>query len=845
MGRCLLVALIIGAFGCDNAAPEPQSEQAAGGASSYDWPNWRTPPANARRNTALDVLAGAADGGSDRVAARRSALARSSIAIENSKPGSSSWQLERPARAHEVEGYASAVSARAGDRVSLYVSVDQPKAVHYELFRMGYYQGLGGRFISSSPPQMVSPQAACAANSITGLVECDWEAAFEVEIDPGWVTGQYFFKLITPDGISSYIPLVVREPKRKAKVVVQSAVATWQAYNVFGGSSLYRNYLPKELGFKNQHADAVSFDRPYTCQDLQAADCRPGAGDFDFGERWLIQWLEQHDFEIAYVTNLDVDENGDPDLLRDRKLFIAVGHDEYWPLGERAALERARDAGVSLAFMSANTGYWRVRIEASTRGGSRRTVVCYKEAVRDVIPNAPETTTEYRLDPSPRPEQALLGIMYDDAASRTYFDGFAPVVTQQDHWIYEGTGVRNGDHLAHVIGYEWDRAFDAGAPPGREIVAHASLITVYGESVPHDISLYYPTEQSLVFAVGSIFWARGLSDPRSLDPRIVRMTENVLLRAGVAPFELTPVEARERDSSSHVEVVAGSGRSGTTDGPVASAQFVSPVGLAVDPDGTIYVTDMGAGSIRKISVNGEVTTLAGCGHNGFADGVGAAACFRLPSGIARAADGALIVADMGNNRIRRVSSNGSVTTIAGGRSGDNDSANPLEAQFKTPRGLAIDAGGKIYVAAQNLRAIDATGVSTAASVDQATGVAVAADGVVYVIATHGGVIQRYDGNTLTIAGTSRQFGDDDGDGYVGRVQLRPADGITVDGDSVVFTDSANHKLRAWRPDSGVVTLAGGEGSTLDLQMPRGVVSTPDGYLVADTGNHRIVRVRRP
>jgi sugar lactone lactonase YvrE len=665
-------------------------------------------------------------------------------------------------------------------------------------------------------------------------------------IQPDWVTGQYFFKLITEDGTASYIPLVVLEQMPKAAVLVQLSVTTWQAYNVFGGASLYHNYLPQEVGFTGEHANAVSFDRPYTCFDMQAPDCRPGSGDFDMGERWLIQWLEQRGIEVAYVTNLDVDLNGDPALLHDRSLFIAVGHDEYWPIGERSALEQARDAGVSLAFLSANTCYWRVRIDASSKGDPRRTVTCYKLQKADPIGDAIDTTTEYRQDPLPRPEQALIGIMYDDAISRTYFDGFSQVVTNQDHWIYAGTGVRNGDYLSHVVGYEFDHAFDGqGAPVGREIIAHADLFNVHGRPTSSDVSVYYPTDHSLVFAAGSIYWARGLSDPGYVDPRISRMTENLLAGAGVA-IQPAPIDqVHSIRTPSPIEVVAGSGNDGADDGPAASATFRAPVGLARDPDGTLYVSDAAANAIRKISVSGDVTTLAGCGHGGANDGRGSEACFRTPTGLARGADGLLYVADTGNHMLRTVSPDGTVKTIAGtGKSKTEDAADALAATFSDPRGLALGADGTLYIAdSGELRKLAGNAVVTLASGSQPTGVALAADGTVYVIATRGGVIQRFaDGGLSTVAGQFNAFGDDDGD--AAHARLRPADGIAVDGDRVVFTDSANHKLRVWRQDSGVQTLAGGRGSVDELQAPRGVLVAPDGYIVADTGNHRIVRVRR-
>lgn len=768
------------------------------------------------------------------------------VMMENALPGTSAWRLDLPARKHEVEGYASRVSARPNESVQIKVSVDQPQLVHYELYRMGYYQGLGGRFIASSPSQQISPQPPCPANATTGLVECAWETAFEVEIDPEWLTGQYFFKLVTESGVASYVPLVVREAKPTAPVVFQSSVTTWQAYNVYGGSSLYRNYLPAELGFKGKHANAVSFNRPYTCQDLNAEGCEPGDGDFDMGERWMSQFIEKKGVEVAYVTNLDVDLEGPP-LLTGRSLFMTVGHDEYWPINERDTLETMRDNGLDLAFMSANTGYWRVRIEPASDGEERRTVVCYKDAKLDPRHGVAETTFEYRYEPMPRPEEALLGVMYDDDISRTYFDGFAQVVASPGHWVFHGTGVREFDALAHVTGYEWDRASSAAyAPLGREILAHASVFNVHGQQIAADVSIYYPTAESFVFAAGSIYWSRALAMPQYLDGRIQRMFENVLRRSG-ADLELTDLSMQEIEEPDEttMTVVAGSGVDGSSDGPALEAEFGAPVGIALAPDQTLYVVDSTRHAVRKIAPDGRVSTVAGCGHKGKDDGRGTAACFRFPTGLALGKDGTLYVADTGSKLIRSISPDGDVKTIAGGGKMDlRDTSDPLQAALPDPRGLALGPDGTLYIATQdNVVKLDPSGLHWITAGHQPTAVTVAPDATLFTIETRGGVLRHYTPTSVETVGVDGKFGDLDGDAQ--QTRLRPADGIAMDGDSVVFTDSANHKLRRYDPDSKTVTtLAGSSANVSDLQSPRGVIVTNKGYIVADTGNHRIVRVAR-
>jgi sugar lactone lactonase YvrE len=145
-----------------------------------------------------------------------------------------------------------------------------------------------------------------------------------------------------------------------------------------------------------------------------------------------------------------------------------------------------------------------------------------------------------------------------------------------------------------------------------------------------------------------------------------------------------------------VAVLAGDGVAGTRDGEAADARFADPFGVAIAPDGTVYVAD-GGNLIRRISPDGRVTTVAG-GARGFADGVGGAARFNTPSALAIDAGGALYVADTGNNAIRRMTADGRVTTVAGdGVAGYRDGP-AREARFNAPIGVAVDASGRVIVA---------------------------------------------------------------------------------------------------------------------------------------------------
>jgi sugar lactone lactonase YvrE len=812
----------------------------------------------------LDARSDSADDADDGVGGPReggasfSPRSRNPIVLENTKLGTSAWALTQPAASNEVEGYASATSASPGDVITLAVSTSTEIPVHWELYRLGYYAGLGGRFVAKAPPVSVFPQAACPADSTTGMVECSWTPTFTIPIDPEWVSGYYLFKLVRDDGFEAYVPLVVRERRPRAPLIVQSNVATWQAYNSWGGSSLYANALPSSSGFSASRAYRVSFDRPYQYSSRTGQ----GPGDLFLSELWMLQWLEMKGYDVAYVTNIDLDRT--PGLLDGRKLFLIAGHDEYWSVAERTAADQARDCGVSLAFFSANTAYWRIRLEPSSSGVPARVITCYKDPDLDPKRGQPDVTIRWRENPFAQPESKLIGQMYDLFTS---MDGFPEVVTDASHWVYEGTGVKNGDTLSHVVGYEWDHIWENSVSPGSlEVIARSDAFGAYGSDAPSNMTVYYPGRSSIVFSAGTIGWAKGLGAPGYEDSRIARITENMIKRAGLPPDQPTIVEPAtpptDVGNASEVVLVAGSGIRGYKDGPATDAQFNAPAGVAVDSGGNIYVTDARNHRVRKIAPDGTVSTLAGCGspdrttpsEADFRDGAGQKACFSAPTGIAVGPDGMIYVSDAHNNRIRKITPAGVVTTFAGnGAKGNGDAINPRDATFAYPRGLAFAPDGALYVADaynRSIRRIDSGGVTTLVqSTGELTAVAVASDGTVYVV-SDSNVSMVVAGMLVPIVNPSGPAGDQAGPGATAR--LRPSDGILIDGNSLIVSDSQNYKVRriALSGDHTVTTLVGdgrggaelGTGATAHIENPRGLALTPLGYIVADSGNNRILRI---
>lgn len=305
----------------------------------------------------------------------------------------------------------------------------------------------------------------------------------------------------------------------------------------------------------------------------------------------------------------------------------------------------------------------------------------------------------------------------------------------------------------------------------------------------------------------------------------------------------------------HLQLLAGDGVQGLRDGAAQQARFADPWGVAVAGDGTVYVSDAGDNNrIRVIHRDGSVATLAGAGE-GFVDGIGTAAMFNTPSGIAIDEAGNLYVADTGNHAIRRVTPQGVVTTLAGdGTAGFRDGP-AAQARFDGPIGIALGRDGRVYVAdtyndrirvvatdgsvstlAGGDRPGDADGPGTLARFDTPTGVAVDAMDRVYVADLRNNAIRRITprGEVSTVARAME--GDDhppvhrplgvalahDGVLYVGEMYRGDVNQITRDGQAHLIT---------------------GKTQAQHLSRPAGLAVASDGTLyVADAASHRVHRV---
>jgi hypothetical protein len=448
--------------------------------------------------------------------ARQSPLAR-----ENQLPGDRGWDLRQRAAPGQLEAYAGSPSVNHGETVDVHARADGPHAVRWTLYRMGWYGGAEGRRYAAGGPASVGPQPVPAADPGTGRVECAWPVTFSIPTDAAWPSGVFLVVLTRDDGPQTWVPVVIRADDRSGAAVVQLSVATWQAYNAWGGRSLYPPYGKGG----DPTAVEVSFDRPY--------DDENGAGQYFRFEHFAVRWLEAQGYDAVYVTNVDLDR--DPGLLDGHRIFLSLGHDEYWSARARDALEAALGRGMSAAFLSGNSMFWQVRFEASRAGTPRRTLVCWKAlaATRDPQRGTPLQTSQWRDPPLSRPENAVLGVLYTAWLKQDA----AWIVASSGHWIYEGTGVHDGDAIPGIVGYETDRRSRDEAryptPPGTVAVSSSPIVDVNRGPDTQEGAVRDTGAGGFVFAAGTIEWPWGLSRDGVADGRVQRMTDNVLRRAGV------------------------------------------------------------------------------------------------------------------------------------------------------------------------------------------------------------------------------------------------------------------------------------------------------------------------
>ena len=415
------------------------------------------------------------------------------VVSENSLPGDPDWQITNLGAPNAMLGYAGQASVLPGEPITLYASTTAPSFV-VRAFRIGYYGGDLARLVWTSPttPGLQQPEPALIAP--TNTVQCSWEPSLTIPTDD-WPEGSYLLRMDSETGPQRYVPVTVRSATTAGKTVIKNSTATWQAYNTYGGYDLYNG--PGGTADYDNRSLAVSLDRPFDSN---------GAYYFTWHEQKFISRAEMLGMPLAYTTSQDIAV--DPQLLNGASALFCLGHDEYWSPPERANVTAARDAGVNVAFMGANTMFRRTRLD-STPLGANRLVICYKTSyTQDPMygVNNALVTSDWREPPDPDPESSLTGTLYESNPANANF-----IVASPDSWVFAGTGVQLGTSIPGLVGIEYDRV-NPVYPVERpiEVLSHSPL-TCRGINSYSDAAYYTTTSGAGVFNSGTMRFVASMS----------------------------------------------------------------------------------------------------------------------------------------------------------------------------------------------------------------------------------------------------------------------------------------------------------------------------------------------
>jgi hypothetical protein len=449
--------------------------------------------------------------------------AAGAVRVENARHGTRGW-LGPDAHGRAAEVYASATDAVPGDRVEVHVSTSPPARYRVLVYRLGWYGGIGAREVACLPSCVGSDQGVeqpVPAPDGSGAVRAGWPTTDTLRVGGDWVSGYYLIRVLLTTGpsagASATTYLVVRSPRDRSAMLVQVPVNTWQAYNGWGGKSLY-----PFSSADGRQAIRVSFDRPY--------DWFLPGGQRPLGwELPLVRFIEREGYDVSYQSDVFTDAH--PGSLLRHRLDVVAGHDEYWTKVMRDGWETAVGAGVNLAFMGANAAYWQVKME-----DAGRTIFTYKSTY-DPEPDPSLKTAMFRELVPPRYECGLIGIQ-SQGVGLTWRPGNYTVMPSatQSPWL-RGTGLKPGEVIPGIVSVESDTI------PGNQTAVsscgHQLTVLLHRQRGDDkdgnaDATVYTAPSGARVFASGShqFSWALDdfAADPDEghgfADPRVQRLMTN-------------------------------------------------------------------------------------------------------------------------------------------------------------------------------------------------------------------------------------------------------------------------------------------------------------------------------
>lgn len=442
-----------------------------------------------------------------RLSVRIENLGKPTVVVGNLRLRTTTLVRNRPVRnTHPIEGYSERVSVAAGGSLALFVHAPA-----------GQFSLRVVRFGAREETVLRVPRIAGAAQDyLADAYEngARWQPSYTLAIDPSWKSGLYSACISDPDGASFDITFIVTSTGLPAPgaLAVLASTNTWQAYNDWGGASLYRS--EPDDGLALTHAFIVNYLRP-----------NPGAsphgteGHLANAERHILGWLETHN--IAYELFADIDLHDRPGLLDDFPALLLNTHSEYWSATMYRSLETFMARGGNLIYLSGNGLYWKTAISKD------RMEVRADHSCHTLADDAGGQWRNYA-----RPEWRMLGTRFTRAGYRSHFRPYKVIAPQ--HWIFENTGVATGDligaaglNCGGASGWELDKLDPDFRPPGLVHLAKGTNPWRAGA----DMVYFTHAGGGGVFSVGSITFGGSLA----VDPLLSRMLLNVAARFVIAP----------------------------------------------------------------------------------------------------------------------------------------------------------------------------------------------------------------------------------------------------------------------------------------------------------------------
>jgi N,N-dimethylformamidase beta subunit-like, C-terminal/Domain of unknown function (DUF4082)/Bacterial Ig-like domain/Bacterial Ig domain len=551
------------------------------------------------------------------------------VACENTLPGtpSSAWDVG-PGEGKTIQGFTAQFSVNIGQTVQFKIQ-SPAKSYAVDIYRMGYYGGDGARLEATVTPNTAvsQTQPACNTNTTTGLVDCgNWGVSASWAVPSTAVSGVYFAHIYRTDGTTdeNQIPFVVRNDASHSGILFKTSDETWQAYNDWGGSSLYvGNSTGKPWccsALDPGRAVQVSYNRPFATR----FDTPYGQDFFFYAEYPTVRFLEANGYDVSYTDAATVAADTGGTLIQQHKVLMCTGHDEYWSGPEVANVEAARAAGVSMAFFTGNEVFWKTRWAADSSGNAYRTLITYKESLDSAQsdPADPPTWTGQWWDPrfSPpgdggTPQNALTGQLFM-VNQGSYAIQVPSQYSKLRFWrdtsvaslASGGTVTLPGE----TLGYEWDEDVDNGYRPAGLIDMSSTTQTPpqvmqdYTEdlvSVPatHHLTLYRASGGALVFGAGTVQWAWGLDSNHDGDsnnpasPVMQQATVNLLADMNAQPVTLMSGLTAVTASADHTPPTSA------ITSPLQNANVSN--GATVTVSGT--AADAGGGVVAGVEVSAD------------------------------------------------------------------------------------------------------------------------------------------------------------------------------------------------------------------------------------------------